>query len=103
MPFYESSLGFPSSYRSSTSALQQASSSLLLALQRQHLLLNGAAGDQLDAVDRSLLPDPVGAVGGLILNRRAPADGWAWLKYDDDGQECEAELATVQLVALIEA
>jgi ParB family chromosome partitioning protein len=38
----------------------------------------------------------------LILNRRPPTDGWAWLKYEDDGQECEADLATVQLVALIE-
>lgn len=39
----------------------------------------------------------------LILNRRPPADGWAWVRYDDDGRECEAELAKVQLVALIEA
>jgi ParB family chromosome partitioning protein len=38
----------------------------------------------------------------LILNRRPPADGWAWLKSEDDGQEFEAELVTVQLVALIE-
>jgi len=38
----------------------------------------------------------------LILNRRPPADGFAWLKYDDDGQEFEANLAQVQLVALLE-
>ncbi|WP_050570533.1 transcriptional repressor gene korB [Xanthomonas arboricola] len=38
----------------------------------------------------------------LILNRRPPAEGWAWLKYDDDGQEFEADLGTVQLVALLE-
>jgi len=38
----------------------------------------------------------------LILNRRPPAAGWAWLKYEDDGQEFEADLVTVQLVALLE-
>jgi ParB family chromosome partitioning protein len=38
----------------------------------------------------------------LILNRRPPADGFAWLKYDDDGHEFEANLAQVQLVALLE-
>lgn len=38
----------------------------------------------------------------LILNRRPPADGFAWLKYDDDGEEFEANLAQVQLVALLE-
>ena len=38
----------------------------------------------------------------LILNRRPPAEGFAWLKYDDDGHEFEANLAQVQLVALVE-
>ncbi|EEE2967606.1 TPA: ParB/RepB/Spo0J family partition protein [Escherichia coli] len=38
----------------------------------------------------------------LILNRRPPAEGYAWLKYEDDGQEFEANLADVKLVALIE-
>lgn len=38
----------------------------------------------------------------LILNRRPPADGFAWLKYDDDGHEFQANLAQVQLVALLE-
>lgn len=38
----------------------------------------------------------------LILNRRPPADGYAWLKYDDDGQEFEANLANVTLVAIME-
>lgn len=38
----------------------------------------------------------------LILNRRPPAEGFAWLKYDDDGQEFEADLSQVQLVALLE-
>lgn len=38
----------------------------------------------------------------LILNRRPPAEGFAWLKYDDDGHEFEANLVQVQLVALLE-
>lgn len=38
----------------------------------------------------------------LILNRRPPAEGWAWLKYEDDGQEVKASLDAVQLVALLE-
>lgn len=41
-------------------------------------------------------------VARLILNRRPPAEGFAWLKYDDDGQEFEADLSQVQLVALLE-
>jgi ParB family chromosome partitioning protein len=39
----------------------------------------------------------------LVLNRRPQAKGFAWLKYDDDGQEVEANLASVQLVAVLEA
>jgi ParB family chromosome partitioning protein len=38
----------------------------------------------------------------LILDRRPPAEGFAWLKYDDDGQEFEANLSSVTLVALLE-
>jgi ParB family chromosome partitioning protein len=38
----------------------------------------------------------------LILTKRPPAEGFAWLKYDDDGHEVEANLAEVQLVALVE-
>jgi len=41
--------------------------------------------------------------GRLLLNRRPPADGFAWIKYDDDGQEVEVNLANVRLVALMEA
>lgn len=37
----------------------------------------------------------------LMLDRRPPAEGWAWLKYEDDGREFEADLSTVQLVALL--
>lgn len=38
----------------------------------------------------------------LILDRRPPAEGFAWLKYDDDGQELEVNLSSVTLVALLE-
>jgi ParB family chromosome partitioning protein len=38
----------------------------------------------------------------LILNRRPQAEGVAWLKYEDDGQEAEVNLAHVRLLALIE-
>ena len=39
----------------------------------------------------------------LQLGRRPSAEGFAWLKYEDDGQEFEADLSSVQLVALREA
>jgi ParB family chromosome partitioning protein len=38
----------------------------------------------------------------LVLTRRPRAKGHAWIKYDEDGRECEANLADVKLVALIE-
>ena len=38
----------------------------------------------------------------LLTNRRPPAEGWAWLKYEDDGHEVEADLGNVQLMALME-
>lgn len=38
----------------------------------------------------------------LILNRRPQAEGFAWLKYEDDGQELEVNLAQVRLVAVLE-
>jgi len=38
----------------------------------------------------------------LMLNRRPPCDGFAWLKYEDDGQEVEASLAAVTITAIIE-
>ncbi|EDB8709753.1 ParB/RepB/Spo0J family partition protein [Salmonella enterica subsp. enterica serovar Schwarzengrund] len=43
-----------------------------------------------------------GRPGRLILNRRPPAEGYAWLKYEDDGHEFEADLTKVKLVALLE-
>ena len=38
----------------------------------------------------------------LLLDRRPPADGFAWLKYEDDGQEFEANLSLVTLTAVLE-
>ena len=38
----------------------------------------------------------------LILIKRPPTEGFAWLKYEDDGQEIEANLQDVQLIALVE-
>jgi ParB family transcriptional regulator, chromosome partitioning protein len=43
-----------------------------------------------------------GRAARLILNKRPLAEGWAWLKYEDDGMEFEADLTQVKLVALIE-
>jgi ParB family chromosome partitioning protein len=41
-------------------------------------------------------------VARLILDRRPPSEGYAWLKYEDDGYECEAALRDVQLTAILE-
>ena len=41
-------------------------------------------------------------VARLMLDRRPPAEGYAWLKYEDDGYEFEAALRDVQLTAIIE-
>ncbi|BAU77430.1 ParB/RepB/Spo0J family partition protein [Metapseudomonas furukawaii] len=38
----------------------------------------------------------------ILLDRRPPAPGWGFIKYDDDGNEVEVDLAAVQLVALVE-
>jgi ParB family transcriptional regulator, chromosome partitioning protein len=38
----------------------------------------------------------------LILNKRPSADGYSWLKYEDDGMEFETDLGEVQLLSLIE-
>ena len=68
------------------------------------------------AGDNQIIPDP-GAdkfkkaivqvrhddrLARLILTKRPQEAGFAWLKYDDDGQEFEADLNDVQLVAVIE-
>ena len=39
----------------------------------------------------------------LLLNRRPLAHGRAWLKFDDDGQVCDAALVSVRLVAILKA
>jgi ParB family chromosome partitioning protein len=74
----------------------------------------GGQGSWSDDLDGSPATDPYnlkkaiiqvrhdGRTARLMLNRRPPNEGWAWLKYDDDGHEFEADLATVQLVALRE-
>lgn len=36
----------------------------------------------------------------LLLNRRVTDERFAWLKYEDDGEELEVELAELQLLAL---
>lgn len=46
--------------------------------------------------------DHDGRTGRLILNRRPPAEGYAWVKYEDDGQEFKADLVKVKLLALLE-
>lgn len=38
----------------------------------------------------------------LMLNRRPSGEGCAWLKYEDDGHEFEADLGQVHLVAVLE-
>lgn len=38
----------------------------------------------------------------INLSRRPPAEGFAWIKYDDDGQEIEVNLADVQILAVVE-
>lgn len=43
-----------------------------------------------------------GRLARLVLHRRPPEDGFAWLKYEDDGHEFEANLDDVQLVAILE-
>lgn len=43
-----------------------------------------------------------GRAAQLQLNRRPSSAGQAWLKYDDDGQEFDAVLAQVKLVAILE-
>lgn len=38
----------------------------------------------------------------LVLTKRPPADGYAWLMYEDGGHELEARLEEVKLLAIIE-
>lgn len=41
-------------------------------------------------------------MGRLMLNRRPSTDGWAWIKYEDDGHEVEVELGMVELMSLMD-
>jgi len=43
-----------------------------------------------------------GQHGRLLLNKRPSQEGLAWLKYDESGEEFEAELKGVKVLALIE-
>lgn len=43
-----------------------------------------------------------GRVARLMLDRRPSTSGRAWFKYEDDGTEFEAALATVQLTEILE-
>jgi ParB family chromosome partitioning protein len=49
-----------------------------------------------------ILVEHDGRPARLILTRRPPAEGYAWMKYEDDGAEVEASLSDVKLVALLE-
>lgn len=44
-----------------------------------------------------------GRLARIVMDRKPPAEGHAWLKYDDDGEEVEANLHSVELLALVEA
>lgn len=44
-----------------------------------------------------------GRTAYLLLTKRPPSSGRAWLRYEDDGQECDAALDTVRLLAIVEA
>lgn len=39
----------------------------------------------------------------LLLTRRPLSTGRAWLRFEDDGKECDAALADVRLLAIVEA
>lgn len=60
------------------------------------------------AVDPNKLRKPVvqvkhaGKVVRLVLDRRPPKNGFAWLRSEEDGKEFKAELSKVKLVAIVE-
>lgn len=39
----------------------------------------------------------------IIMNKRPPAYGFMWIKYDEDGEELEVDVKSLKLVALLEA
>ncbi|MFI3186199.1 MAG: transcriptional repressor KorB C-terminal beta-barrel domain-containing protein, partial [Methylococcaceae bacterium] len=44
-----------------------------------------------------------GRLARLMLERRPPASGWAWLKYEQGGEEFKAALSNVRLTEILEA
>jgi ParB family chromosome partitioning protein len=44
-----------------------------------------------------------GRTAYLLLTKRPHCSGRAWLRYEDDGQECDAALDAVRLLAIVEA
>lgn len=38
----------------------------------------------------------------LMLNQRPSSEGFAWIKYEDDGHEFETDIKSVELISLIE-
>jgi ParB family chromosome partitioning protein len=44
-----------------------------------------------------------GRAAYLLLTKRPHSSGRAWLRYEDDGQECDAALDAVRLLAVVEA
>ena len=38
----------------------------------------------------------------ILTTRRPPAEGWAWIKYEDDGNEVESKLGNMKLISLLE-
>ena len=38
----------------------------------------------------------------LLLNRRPPETGWAWVRYEDNRQDAKVDLQQVRLVAIVE-
>ncbi len=67
--------------------------------QADHFLDEEGKGDRIKKAIIQVRHDE--RVARLLTDRRA-AYGMAWLKYDDDGHEFEADLNQVQLVAVIE-
>ena len=43
-----------------------------------------------------------GGLARLILDRRPPDEGFAWLRYEEDGEERVVDLSQVRLIALLE-
>jgi len=71
--------------------------------------LNGEQLEEKEAVvGTNKLKKPIvqveheGRPAHLMLDRRPPASGWAWLKYEEDGEEFKAALSTVRLTEILE-